>query len=233
MNKPPIKSSQQSGFSLMELIIAMTITIGVMAIASTLLASSFNVRNRENRRSIALADAQRALNIMSREIASAGYGLSTNGIVAGDSGPTSIRVRSDMGTTGTTNGFTNGEGEDVKYVWVSDANGSFIVRMNLQPTQTTSLIASQINGLAIYYYDQRVTYTIGNCGTGTCNISNVRNSAGAVQAEVTPANAKYIVLSLRVTLPEVGTAGSPGHQPASATQLVSSVTLRNANLGSY
>jgi len=232
MNKSNIKSCGQSGFSLVELCIALTVTLVIMAIASTLLASSFNVRNRENQRSSAIADAQRALNLMSREIANAGYGLSTNGIVTGDSGATSIRVRSDLDLSGATDGLT-GLAEDVKYLFVNDANGSFIVRVNLQPTQTTSLIANRIDGLAIYYYDQRVTYTIGNCATGSCNISNVLNSAGTTQAEVTPDNAKYIVLSLRVTLPAVGTAGSAGYQPPSATQLVSTVTLRNANLQNY
>lgn len=229
MNNSPIKSRRQSGFSLVELCIALTVTLVIMTIASTLLASSFKVRGRENQRSSAIADAQRALNMMSREIANAAYGLSTNGIVTGDSGATSIRVRSDLDLSG----VTNGDKEDVKYLFVSDANGSFIVRMNLQPTQTTGLIANRIDGLAIYYYDERVTYTIGNCATGTCNITNVRNSAGNTEAEVTPDNAKYIVLLLMVTLPAVGTSGSAGYQPPSATQLVSTVTLRNASLSNY
>ena len=232
MHKSHIKSCQQSGFSLVELFIAMTITLVIMAIATTLLASSFKVRNRANQRSAAIADAQRALNIMSREIANAGYGLSTNGIVTGgDSGLTSIRVRSDLNL----NGFTNGVDEDLKYILVNDANGSFIVRMNIQPAQTTGLIANRIDGLKIRYYDERVTYTIGNCMTGVanCDITNVRNSAGTAEAEVSPDSAKYIVLVLSVTLPAVGTPGSDGYQPPSATQLVSTVTLRNANLQTY
>jgi len=229
MNNSSIKSSRQSGFSLVELCIALTVTLVIMVIASTLLAASFKVRGRENQRSAAIADAQRALNLMSREIANSAYGLSTNGIVTGDSGATSIRFRSDLNLSGATNSVN----EDVKYLFVSDANGNFILRMNLQPAQTTGIIANRIDGLAIYYFDERVTYTIGNCGAGTCNISNVRNSAGNTEAEVTPDNAKYIVISLRVTLPAVGTAGSPGYQPPSATQLVSTVTLRNANLQNY
>ena len=233
MNKAHLKTSTQSGFSLVELFIAMTITLVIMAIASTLLASSFQVRNRENRRSSAVADAQRALNMMSREIANAGYGLSTNGIVTGgDSGLTSIRVRSDLDLSG----FTNTDKEDVKYILVDDANGKFIVRMNLQPTQTTGLIANRIDGLKIRYYDERVTYTIGDCksSVANCDITNVRNAAGAVESEVaSPGNAKYVVLILSVTLPQVGTAGSPGYQPPSATQLVSSVALRNAVLDTY
>jgi hypothetical protein len=202
-----------------------------MTIASTLLASSFAIRGRENQRSAAIADAQRALNSMSREIANAGYGLSTNGIVAGDSGLTQIRVRSDLNLSGA----TDTDSEDLKYVLVSDANGSFIVRMNLQPSQTTSLVANRIDGLKIRYYDERVTYTIGDCKTSVanCDITNVRNSAGAAKAEVTPSLATYIVLILNVTLPAVGTQGSPGYQSPSATQLVSTVTLRNANLSTY
>jgi Tfp pilus assembly protein PilW len=225
MKKSHTKSPTQSGFSLMELLIGMTLTLVVMTIGSTLLASSFAIRNRENQRSSAIADAQRALNMMSREIADAGYGLTSNGIVVGgDSDSTQIRVRSDLDLSGA----TTGDGEDVKYVLVNDANGSFIVRMNLQPTQTTGLIANRIDGLAIYYYDQAVTYTVGN---GV--ITNVLNSAGGAQAQVTPDLAKYVVLVIRVTLPAVGKPRSPGYQPPSATQLVSTVALRNSNLQIY
>lgn len=209
----------------------MAVTLVIVTIASTLLASSFAIRGRENQGSAALADAQRALNTMSREIANAGYGLSTNGIVAGDSGLTQIRVRSDLDLSGA----TSANDEDLKFVLVNDANGSFVVRMNLQPAQTTGLIANRIDGLKIRYYDERVTYTIGDCklAVANCDITNVRNSAGAVEAEVTPDLAKYIVLILRVALPAVGTPGSPGYQPVSATQLVSTVTLRNSNLQTY
>src|SRR5437773_2091544 len=198
MNKSHTKSPSQSGFSLLELVIGMSITLVIITIASTLLASSFAIRGRENQRSAAIADAQRALNTMSREIANAGYGLSTNGIVAGDSDLSQIRVRSDLDLSGA----TSASGEDLKYVLVNDANGRFIVRMDLQPTQTTGLIANRIDGLAIYYYDQRVTYTIGS---GV--ITNVLNSAGVAQAQVAPDEAKYIVIVVRVVLPAVGTPG--------------------------
>lgn len=239
MNKSTYKSSAQAGFSLLELLIAMSVTLVIMTIASTLLASSFTIRSRENRRSSAIADAQRALNTMSREIANAGYGLGSNGfgqssngiVTGGDSSLNQIRVRSDLDLSGATNGL----GEDVKYILVNDANGSFIVRMDLQPTQTTAMIANRIDGLKIRYYDERVTYTIGNCRTGVlnCDISDVRNAGGTFETEVTPDNAKYIVLILSVTLPAVGRPGSPGYQPPSATQLVSTVTLRNASIDTY
>jgi prepilin-type N-terminal cleavage/methylation domain-containing protein len=214
----------QSGFSLLELVIGMSVTLVIVTIASALLASSFNVRGRENQKSAGIADVQRALDIMSHEIANAGYGLSSNGIVAGDSGISQIRVRSDLNLSGA----TSEDAEDIKYVLVNDANGSFIVRLNLQPSQTTGLIANRIDGLAIYYFDKRVTFTIGD---GV--ITSPRNSAGAAEAEVTPDAAKYIVLLVKVTLPAVGTVGSPGYQPLSSVQLTSTVALRNSILSTY
>src|SRR5256886_13212466 len=128
MNKSHTESSTQSGFSLLELIIGMAITLVVITVASTLLASSFAIRGRENQRSSAIADAQRALNTMSREIANAGYGLSTNGIVAGDSGLTQIRVRSDLNLSGA----TGTSGEDLKYVLINDAEGRLICGMGFE-----------------------------------------------------------------------------------------------------
>ena len=83
--------NHQSGFSLLELIIAMGITITIMGLSSSLLAGSFHIRSREDRKSDAIADVQRALNIMTREISNAGMKLpgglpflSSNGVVAGD-----------------------------------------------------------------------------------------------------------------------------------------------------
>src|SRR5260370_38507613 len=79
----------------------MAITIAITAIAGRLLAQSLNIRTRANEKVDSLADAQRALNIMSREIAEAGFNLSDNGIVAADSitdanGNSTIRIRSNL-----------------------------------------------------------------------------------------------------------------------------------------
>src|SRR5688572_33053914 len=92
-----IKSqNSQRGFSMIELLIAMTVTIVIAGIASTLVAQSLRMRTREDARSDAIADAQRALNIVSREIANSGFGLADNGLVTGDTGPSSIRFRANL-----------------------------------------------------------------------------------------------------------------------------------------
>ena len=81
----------QLGFSLIELMIAMTMTLIVAGASATLLSQSYRMRSREDIRSDAIADAQRALNIVSREIANSGFGLIDNGIVPGDTNGSSIR----------------------------------------------------------------------------------------------------------------------------------------------
>ena len=235
-------ASDETGFSLLELMIAMGITMIVMVIASTLIAQSFNVRRYENRRSEALADVQRALQVMTRDIANAGMGLDSNGLVAGDSTATSIRVRTNLNASTENPGDTGDDNEDVKYMLINDANGKFIVRQNLQPTPAswaaaTSLVANRVDNLAIRYFRQKVSYDAdpANCNITTISPTNVTINSVSVANEVaaTPINAGYVVISVCVELPAVGTSGQAGYQPASRVQLVSDATLRNANILYY
>ena len=121
----------------------MTITLAVMAAASTLLATSLRTRTRENQRSNALAAAQRALNIMSREIGNAGYGLTDNGIVVADSDDDSIRVRANL-DNGPDLNQTN---EDVRFVHQDD--NDVIVRV--ENAGTSGVLATGISDMTIQY----------------------------------------------------------------------------------
>jgi prepilin-type N-terminal cleavage/methylation domain-containing protein len=146
LNKPSSNlAATTSGFSLLELLIAMTITLVVMAAASTLLATSLRTRTRENQRSNALAAAQRALNIMSREIGNSGYGLTDNGIVVVDSDDDSIRVRANLD-----NGVDlNQVNEDVRFVFQDD--NEVIVRVD--NTGTSGVLATNITEMQVQYHD--------------------------------------------------------------------------------
>jgi prepilin-type N-terminal cleavage/methylation domain-containing protein len=144
-HKSPTFADRTSGFSLLELLIAMTITLAVMAAASTLLATSLRTRTRENQRSNALASAQRALNIMSREIGNSGYGLTDNGIVVVDSDGDSIRVRANLD-----NGADlNQSDEDVRFVFQDD--NDVIVRVD--NSGSAGVLASNITGMGVAYLD--------------------------------------------------------------------------------
>lgn len=218
------------GFSLLELLIAMVITMALMTAASTLLANALRVRARENQKSDALADTQRALNIMSREIANAGFNLTNNGIVAADSSLNEIRVRSnlnrfdyDLSVSEASRNNVQDSGEDITYFINTADNTMYLARHDQYGTGST-VLANRIDGMNIHYFDRQVTYTAPPGGS---------DIAGASAAEVSPANAKYIVIAISVTLDAVGQPGSPGYQPPYSVLLCSDVTLRNTGLWSY
>lgn len=218
--------NSQRGFSLIELIIAMSVTIVIATIASTLVAQSFRMRAREDTRSDAIADAHRALNIVAREIANSGFGLLDNGIVPGDTGPGSIRFRANL------NAYTRDElgnpvpgadsvsdrDEDVKYTMYNDdaANRHYLVRYDailgaVDQREGTTVLANRLDGFELKYFD----------------------SAGdELDVVTTPAaviSAWKVRIKVGVILPAEGAPGSPGHQPESIIYLESDVVLRNAS----
>ncbi len=231
MKRQDSKLSATAGYSILELVIAMTVTLIITGVAGTLLAASFSVRGRENQRSAALADAQRGLNLMTREIAQSGFGLTDNGIVEGDSSSTTIRVRANLNAASSetsSNSITDRD-EDVKYMLYQDSGNSYIVRLDVNTAAQEMILANRVDGLALRYYADKVSYTETNC-----DIVNVRDSAGNAVSEVTQkSKAKYVVLSLCVNLPAVGSPNTAGYQPTSLVQMVSDVSLRNADLINY
>jgi type II secretory pathway pseudopilin PulG len=220
------KLHSQSGFSIIELVIAMTVTIVIAGIASSLVAQSFRLRAREDTRSDAIADAHRALNIVTREIANSGFGLLDNGIVPGDTSTGSIRIRANL------NAYTRGadgnpvagfdevadRDEDIKYTMYNDdaANRHYLVRYDAILGKTdaregTTVLANRLDLFELEFYDS----------TGT--VLNVTTTPTSV------INAWKVRIKVRVILPAEGQPGTPGHQPESTIDLVSFVVLRNAS----
>ncbi|MGQ0763711.1 MAG: PulJ/GspJ family protein [Acidobacteriota bacterium] len=240
MSKRLTEKKSEDGFSLFELIIAMTITLVVLTVATTLIAQSLNIRTRANANVDALADAERALNIMSREISQAGFNLQDNGIVAADSvidgnGNSTIRVRANLNRFDTAapdaarNGTTEPEwdsGEDVKFFIHPGGNTTLLARYdpNAPGGPESTVVANRLDRMRLHYFAQRVTY---NTDLANCDI---RDSS---QAEVLPGAAKYVVIAVCVRQGATGAPGSPGYQPAHNLLLTSEVTLRNANLENY
>ena len=194
-------SRNEAGFSLLELLISITITLAIMAAATTLLATSLRTRTRENKRTEALTDAQRALSMMSREIGNSGYGLTDNGVATSDSGTDSIRVRANLNNNSTLAASTLEADEDIRYVFQS--SNKTIVRFSPVPSPdgTTTVMANGVTFMQLRYFD--------SSGAAITNAS-LYNRAERVKIEV------------HVELP--ATAGLP----ASVVGLVSDVALRNA-----
>ncbi|MGZ5435173.1 MAG: PulJ/GspJ family protein [Pyrinomonadaceae bacterium] len=238
MNKRLLTSKPENGFSLVELIIAMAITLVVLTIATTLLAQSLNIRTRSNENVDAIADAERALNIMSREISQAGFNLTDNGIVAEDSiidgnGNSMIRIRANLNrydtaaTTAARDGISvQGEdaGEDLKFFIHPANNTTLLARYDPYAPggPESTVVANRLDSLRLHYFAQSVTYS-----TAGCDIS------APSAAEVSPAAARYVVIAVCVRQVATGAPGSPGYHPAQNLLLTSDVALRNSNLTNY
>jgi type II secretory pathway pseudopilin PulG len=219
--------NSQRGFSLIELLIAMTVTIVIAGIASSLVAQSFRMRSREDARSDAIADAQRALNIVSREVANSGFGLVDNGLVPGDTGPSAIRFRADLnaythdedGNKVAGAGFVIDPDEDIKYSMYNDdaANRHYLVRydVTIGGRAGTTVLANRLDSFQIQYFDS------------AGNVLDVATTPDLSR------NAWRVRLTVGVILPAEGEFGSPGYQPESTINLVSDVVLRNASQITY
>jgi prepilin-type N-terminal cleavage/methylation domain-containing protein len=224
------QTKSSGGFSLLELLIAMAITITLMTAATTLLANALRMRTRENQKSDALSDTQRALNTMSREIADSGFNLNTNGIVPADSGLHEIRIRSnlnkydyDPSVSDASRNDVIDPNEDITYFTNLADNTKYLARHD-QYGSGSSVLANRIDSMSLHYFADKVTYT---ASPGASDISNVS------AAEVSPDQAKYVVIAIAVTLDQVGRPGSPGYQPSYSVLLCSDVALRNAGLWNY
>lgn len=240
MTQQSQKHQNNAGFSLLELLIAMSLTIFMMGIAATVLSTGFRIREREESVTDAIADAQRGLNIMSREIANAGFNLTTNGIIDNDSNSSSIRVRAnhnrfdfDAAVSDLSRENVIDPGEDLTFL-VNNANDTdYLVRHDVYATGVkTTVLANRMDQLRIHYFAEKVTYStptanVGLTAPNDCDISNPS------AAEVSPSAASYIVIALCVRLPSAGVPNTDGYQPASNVVLISDVTLRNSNLRNY
>lgn len=207
-----------AGFSLIELMIAMTIMLLLLGIVSSLLSRSYSVRSRESQRTDALTSAQAALNVISREIANGGFGIyegtntrfASNGIVTADSTSSRIRIRSNVLNSGvpgdgsSTALRTNQPGEDITYFF--DAASDSIIRYDPNDTPQTSVVVNRISDVTFQYFDY-----VGTNSTG-------------VLASTPSMNTGRVRITVMVQLDPV--AGQPNPLDV---QFTSDVTLRNSN----
>lgn len=215
MKKARIKG--QKGFSLIELMVAMAIMLTLLAIVSTMLTRSMSVRARESRRTDALTSAQAALNVLSREIANAGYGIydssvtriANNGLVYDDSGANQLHFRANLTNTGPQDDpialQTTDPGEDVTYFF--DAATESIVRYDPNDTPQTSVVVNGISNVTFEYFDYVASSStpIGPLSVPTPDTGRVR---------------------INVTVQMDPVVGQPDGDVVSFT---SEVTLRNSN----
>lgn len=173
------RKSQEDGFSLLELIIAMTITLILLGIISTGFAGAIQVRDRESSRTDALTAAQAAINVMSREISNSGFGMTDNGIVLTDSDSQKLHFRSNITNTNLT---ATDIDENITYYY--DTASQSVVRYDANANLTSAII-NQVSTVTFQYYDyvdSNSTPTVGL--TPTANTGRVRITLTVIMADV-------------------------------------------------
>jgi len=207
-----IKNKRNAGFSLIELLIAMTVLLVLLGFISSLFARSMGMRARESRRTDALTSAQAALNVMSREIANSGFGIyvdsttkrASNGIITADSSQNRLHFRSNVTNSDLS---TNSPGEDITYFFDNDT--ASIVRYDPNDSQKTSVIVNRISAVQFKYFDY-----IGTNSTVTAEPGNDNPTTNTGRVRIT------------VTVQLEAVQGQPDNQTVTFS---SDVTLRNSN----
>lgn len=149
-------NKKAAGFSIIELILAMTIMLVIMGLAVNLFSKSLSTRQRESSRTDALTAAQAALNVISREIANSGYGLLDNGVVFSDSGKEKLHFLSNIKNN---NNVVTDPGENITYFF--DPNTESILRYDANGIRNadgttspqTSIIINRISKVEFQYFD--------------------------------------------------------------------------------
>lgn len=194
------KDAATGGFSLLELLIVMTITLVVLGLTATMFSGALATRSRESSRTDALTSAQAALNIISREIGNSGYGLNNNGIVAADSNNKKLHVRANVGNLDV---LIQSPGEDLTYFY--EPLTKSIARYDPNDNPKSSVVVNRISDVSFKYF----SYTGSNSTPTPTSVPT--KDTGRVQITVT------------VILEDV--VGQPKNQTVSLT---SDVTLRNS-----
>jgi len=209
-NVVPLCSRGMKGFSLIELIFSMVLTLVILGIAVATFSSALRTRERESSKTDAITSTQAALNIMSREIGNSGFGLNTNGIVIADSTDKRLHIRANINN----DSATDDPGEDITFYW--DSTTQSVVRYDAFNGGSTSGIINRVSDVDFLYYN----YTY-NLATNTVEVTESPTAA---------INTGRVNITLEVTLAPV-----PGQPINQSVKVSSDITLRNSTymLGQY
>ena len=198
--KPTIEPQRQSagkpaGFSLIELLVSMSITLLILGVAVATFSAALGRREREASRTDALTSAQAALNIMSREIGNSGYGLINNGLVLSDCTEKRVHFRSNIVNTGNSMS-TDSPGEDVTFYY--DSVSQSVVRYDA--IGGTSGVINRVSDVDFIYYNYSLNGT-ATAGAATASTGRVNIKLTVIMADVRqqPTN-QTVTLTSDVTL---------------------------------
>jgi type IV pilus assembly protein PilW len=179
------KSYARAGFTLMELLVAMTISLVVLAgVAKTFTAQS-RQNTAEEQISQMQQNARAALDLMVREIQMAKYnpaGTAFSSVYGVTYSASQLEIKADMNSDGTIS-TSNGSVEDIIY-----AHDSANVRITrkLGSGGTPEIVADNITAFTFNYYDAS-----GTAVTSSGNSGNIRKVTVNITARTAKPDPSY------------------------------------------
>lgn len=180
-----MKNDRASGFTLMELLVSMS--IGMVVLAA--LAKTFTVQSRQNTAEEQVAqmqgNARAALDLMVREIQMAKYnpaGTAFSSAYGVTYSASQLEVKADMNGDGTIS-TSSGSVEDI--IYARDAANNYITR-KLGSTGTAEIVADNITAFTFAYYDAN-----GSAVTSSANSGNIRKVTINITARTAKPDPSY------------------------------------------
>ena len=179
-----MKNDRASGFTLMELLVSMS--IGMVVLAA--LAKTFTVQSRQNTAEEQIAqmqgNARAALDLMVREIQMAKYnpaGTAFSSAYGVTYSASQLEVKADMDGNGTIS-TSSGSVEDI--IYARDAANNYITRK--LGSGTAEIVADYITAFTFAYYDAN-----GSAVTSSGNSGNIRKVTINITARTAKPDPSY------------------------------------------
>ena len=190
------KLKKKAGFTLIELMVSMTIGLVVLAAV----AGTFTVQLRQNSAEEQLAQMQQdvrgALDLMVREIEMAGFkpaGVAVNGIAT--STATTLRIKLDLDSTGST---TDGATDDISYTYSSG-----VLTRTLNNPASSATLADNLTSFSFSYLDANGAATTTSTAVRRITINITAQTARADPSYPTNGGKRTYQISADVTPPNL------------------------------
>ena len=181
-----------AGFTLMEVLVSMTIGLVVLAGVARTFTAQTRQNNAEEQITQMQQNARAALDLMVREIHMAKYNPSGNAFPTGTYGvpysATQLQIQADMNNSGAVNTTTcdpadSTSMENIIYAWDS---ANLRITRQCGSTGTAELLADYITAFTFNYYDAN-----GSAVTSSGNSGNIRKVAISLTARTAKLDPNY------------------------------------------
>jgi type IV pilus assembly protein PilW len=174
-----------AGFTLMELLVSMSISLVVLAAV----AKTFTAQTRQNNAEEQVAQMQQnvrgALDLMVREVQMAKYdpaGTAFSSAYGVTYSASQLEVKADLDGNGTIN-TSSGSVEDIVYAFDS---GNRRITRRLGTSGTAEIVADDITSFTFFYYDAN-----GNAVTSSANSGSIRKVTITIAARTAKPDPGY------------------------------------------